>query len=154
MSQDPKTQRIFYKRSHFATHLPSPYLYTPSHAWLFEETAGVWRVGLTKFATRMLGEMVDHGFEVDPKAPVEKGEIIGWLEGFKAISDLYCPVTGSFLEGNPTLSEDISVISSAPYTTGWLYRVQGVPDDQCTDVQTYIALLDATIDKMMEHEEG
>ena len=60
MSQ-PAMQTLHYKRSHFATQLPMAYLYSPSHAWLARMEDGRWRVGLTKFATRMLGEMVDHG---------------------------------------------------------------------------------------------
>ena len=48
----------FYKRSNFVTHLPVDCLYSPSHFWLREIAPGRWRVGFTKFATRMLGEIV------------------------------------------------------------------------------------------------
>src|SRR5678816_2727905 len=61
---------LHYKRSHFATQLPVNYLYTSSHAWIAEQEPGLWRIGLTKFATRMLGEMVDHGFEIEDNASV------------------------------------------------------------------------------------
>src|SRR5882762_8886963 len=47
----PKT--LHYKRSHFATQLPVDYLYSPSHAWMGRQDEDHWRVGLTKFATRM-----------------------------------------------------------------------------------------------------
>ena len=82
----PKT--LHYKRSRFVTQLPLDYLYGPSHSWIARQGDGTWRVGLTKFATRMLGEMVDHGFELEVGAPVAPGQIIGWVEGFKAISDV------------------------------------------------------------------
>ena len=32
---------------------------------------------------------------------------------------------------------------------GWLYRVRGAPDKTATDVNGYIAVLDATVDKMI-----
>ena len=84
---------VFYKRSNFVTHLPARYLYSPSHFWLAPEdpaaeaTArphGRWRIGFTKFATRMLGEMVDHQWEKTYGEAVRAGEIIGSIEGFKA----------------------------------------------------------------------
>ena len=78
----------FYKRSHFVTHLPVDALYSPSHSWLLPGENGLCRIGLTKFATRMLGEMVDHKFEISVETTIEVGQIIGWVEGFKAISDI------------------------------------------------------------------
>ena len=95
---------VFYKRSTFVTHLPQGALYSPSHYWLLSEGEGVWRVGFTKFATRMLGELVDHQFEKQAGEALESGEIVGSVEGFKAISDLYSPLGGTFLGGNPGLS--------------------------------------------------
>ena len=94
---------LFYKRSHFVTHLPVNFLYSRSHFWLARQAGGEWRIGLTKFATRMLGDMVDHGFEIEANATVSVGQIVGWVEGFKAISDVYCVATGTFLGGNTTL---------------------------------------------------
>jgi len=156
MADQPKT--LFYKRAQFVTHLPVDYLYSPSHAWIARETDGEhWRVGLTKFATRMLGEMVDHGFEVEEGAAVEPGQIIGWVEGFKAISDLYCIGIGTFAGSNAALREKVALISKDPYGAGWLYRVKGQAETTCLDVQGYRAVLDKTIDKILEkqqHHEG
>ena len=56
--------------------------------------------------TRMLGEMVDHGFEAEPPLPLHCGQVIGWVEGFKAASDVYCVMNGTFAGGNPLLKED------------------------------------------------
>ena len=55
---------IHYKRSRFSTRLPWDRLYTASHFWVLEAEPGRWRVGLTKFAARMLGDVVDLEFEV------------------------------------------------------------------------------------------
>ena len=146
----PRT--LQYKRSHFVTQLPVDYLYSPSHCWIADQTEGLWRVGLTKFATRMLGEMVDHGFEIETDAPVESGQIIGWVEGFKAISDIFCIAEGNFSGPNPVLKEKITVINKDPYGAGWLYVVKGKPDAKCVDVREYQAILDKTIDKILEKQ--
>ena len=150
----PRPQTLPYKRSHFATQLPVDYLYSPSHAWIARQDEGLWRVGLTKFATRMLGEMVDHGFEAQPGSPVHPGQIVGWVEGFKAISDLFCIADGQFAGGNPALQEKISAISQDPYRKGWLYLVQGTPDPKCVDVHAYSALLDKAIDRILEKQKA
>jgi glycine cleavage system H protein len=149
-ASNPRT--IYYKRSHFVTQLPVDYLYSPSHLWLAQGDGGLWRVGLTKFATRMLGEMVDCGFETRPDSPVASGQIIGWVEGFKAISDIYCVLAGVFSGANPVLKENITVISKEPYGAGWLYGVRGQPDGKCVDVQSYKMMLDQTIDRILEKQ--
>ncbi len=109
-------------------------------------------MGLTKFATRMLGEMVDHGFEPEPGATVCLGDILGWVEGFKAISDLFCVVDGKFQGANPALREKIALITRDPYGAGWLYEVKGKPDPKCLDVHAYRALLDKTIDRLLAQQ--
>jgi len=154
MTGAAKTKTLHYKRSHFVTQLPVDYLYSPSHFWVASQAVDLWRVGLTKFATRMLGDMVDCGFELKAGSPVASGQIIGWVEGFKAISDVYCVLEGNFSEANPVLKERITLINKDPYGGGWLYEVSGKPDAKCVDVQTYKAMLDQTIDRILEKQKG
>ncbi len=142
---------LFYKRSHFVTRLPLDRLYSPSHYWLREQN-GLWRVGLTKFATRMLGEIVDYGFEVQPGTSVQPGQALGWIEGFKAVSDLYCVLEGGFHASNASLTQNPEVIDRDCYGEGWLYEATGTPGPTCVDAQGYKALLDATIDKLVEKQ--
>ena len=139
---------IPYRRSRFSSRLPTDRLYTPSHFWAREVEPGLWRVGFTKFATRMLGDLVEHGLQAKPGTRVSVGETIGWVEGFKAVTDLYCVVEGEFLGDNPALSLDVTLTDSDPYGEGWLYAVRGTPDPNAVDVHGYIQLLDLTIDKM------
>ena len=142
---------IAYKRSRFSTRLPEGRRYVASHFWLLEEEPGVWRIGFTKFAARMLGDMVEFEFSIAQGAQIELGQTIGWVEGFKAVSDLFAVAQGEFLGANPELAKDITLADHDPYQKGWLYRVRGVPDPKATDVQGYIAVLDATIDKMIDN---
>ena len=140
---------IPYNRSRFSTRLLEDRLYTAGHSWLEREDEEVWRVGFTKFAVRMLGEIVELGFETEPGAAVETGQVIGWLEGFKAVTDMYSPLGGRFEGFNPAVDEEAALLSNDPYRRGWLFRVRGQPGDDCLDVHGYIALLDTTIDKML-----
>ncbi len=145
---------IPYNRSRFSTRLLEDRLYTAGHSWLEREDEEVWRVGFTKFAVRMLGEIVELGFETEPGATVETGQVIGWLEGFKAVTDMYSPLAGRFEGFNPAVDERATLLSSDPYRRGWLFRVRGQPGDDCLDVHGYVALLDTTIDKMLGRRHG
>ncbi|MBA4146803.1 MAG: glycine cleavage system protein H [Verrucomicrobia bacterium] len=143
---------VQYKNSHFATQLPVDYLYSPSHCWIAQESEGVWRIGFTKFATRMLGEIVDHKIEVEPNGAVCVGQAIGWIEGFKAMSDIFCIAEGEFVEGNSRLQEQVELVNKLPYSDGWLYKVRGKPDINCGNVEGYVNLLDKTIERMLEKQ--
>ncbi len=149
-----RAKTLLYKRAQFVAALPVKCLYTPSHAWLLPRPGKRWRVGLTKFATRMLGEMVDHGFNAAPGAAVQAGQIIGWIEGFKAISDLYCVAEGRFLGGNPALKEAVNLVTQDPHGKGWLYEVAGQPEERCMEVKAYRDLLDQTIDRLAAARKG
>jgi glycine cleavage system H protein len=140
---------IAYKRNRFSTRLPVDCRYTAAHYWLREEDSGIWRVGFTKFATRMLGDLVEYDFAVAPGTDVTVGQEIGSIEGFKAVTTLYSVAAGEFLGAGDTLVSDITSVESDPYGRGWLYRVKGQADPESVDVQGYVAILDATIDKML-----
>ena len=143
-------QEIRYRRARFSTRLPINRLYTLSHYWLLEEAPGVWRVGFTRFATRMLGDFVEMAFEPRIGEPVSVGQPIGSVEGFKALTELYCVAEGEFTGGNPALEEDITLADTDPYGAGWLYRVRGRPEPDALDVHGYATALDRTIDGMLE----
>lgn len=144
-------QNRMYRRAAFSTRLPCDRLYTAGHAWLLNTDGDTWRVGLTKFATRLLGEPVEYDMEVSSGASVATGQVIGWVEGLKAVTDLYCPMVGQFGRSNGELAADMTLLKSDPYGRGWLYELTGTPGDDCFDVEGYAAVLDATIDKMTGH---
>ena len=150
----PESPTLLYKRATFVTSLPTARRYSPSHCWLEDRGDGVWRVGFTKFATRMLGDMVDHRIEATAGLPVKSGDVVGWIEGFKAISDLFCVVNGAFVSGNADLAKDIELVTRDGYKAGWLYEVRGEPDSLCMDVHAYRELLDKTIDKILEKQKA
>jgi glycine cleavage system H protein len=142
---------IHYRRSRFSTRLPWDRLYTASHFWVRQAEPGRWQVGLTKFAHRMLGDIVDLDFEIPDGGPVEVGEVIGSLEGFKARTELYSVLQGTFRGGNPALAHSLDVLDTDRYGAGWLYAVDGGPDPGALDAAGYAAVLDATIEKMRDH---
>ena len=149
INQTRPSETLAYKRARFATRLPKDRFYTRSHYWLREIGPGSWRIGFTKFATRMLGDIVEYQFEVKAGDRVEMGQKIGWIEGFKAVSEIYSVAEGDFGGSNAELGRDITLIESDPYGSGWLYQMNGRPEPESVDAAGYASVLDATIDKML-----
>ena len=147
---------VYYRRSRFTTHLPIACRYSPAHYWLLEESPGVWRVGFTKFATRMLGDIVEFEFSAQPGAEIRVGDDIGSIEGLKAVTSVFSAGAGRFLGESSLLRKDVTLAESDPYGQGWLYRLQGGPAPDTVDVDGYVAILDATIDRMLasRHADG
>lgn len=143
---------VRFKHARFSAKFPENYRYSRSHYWMapVEGEDGVWRIGFTKFATRMLGELVDSSFNVGIGDPIEPGQAIGSVEGFKAASDVYCTMQGTFAGTNPALQADACIVKSDPYEIGWLYAAKGEPEEDSLDVNGYIELLSATIQKMQD----
>lgn len=141
-----------FKHARFSARFPADYRYSLSHFWMVEASdgSGLWRVGFTKFATRMLGELVEAQYDVKEGDSVEPGQTIGYVEGFKAASDLFCVMNGSFAGSNPQLDIDACVVRSSPYEDGWLYAVRGEPETESVDAAGYIRHLEALIEKMQQ----
>jgi len=98
----------------------------------------------------MLGDVVEFKITAVKGDRVSVGQTIGWIEGFKAVSELYCVAEGEFVRGNPDLDTDITLLDTKPYAEGWLYEVSGRPEPEATSVADYVALLDVTIDRMID----
>ena len=107
---------VRFKHARFSARLPEEFRYSLSHYWMSPDPVeeGTWRVGFTKFATRMLGELVEARYEVDTGSAVSSGQQIGYVEGFKAASDVFCVMSGEFLRGNPALDVDALKPSTQP----------------------------------------
>ncbi|MBO0655165.1 glycine cleavage system protein GcvH [Streptomyces triculaminicus] len=103
---------------------PQQLRYTKEHEWLSAtDENGVATVGITEFAANSLGDVV---FAQLPEtgATVTAGETCGELESTKSVSDLYAPVTGEVVEANQDVVDDPSLVNSAPFEGGWLFKVK------------------------------
>ena len=143
-------EHLFYKRNRFSTRLPLTHAYTRSHFWLRPHPDAPARLctGMTRFATRMLGDLVEFGFEVDTGADVTEGQVIGWVEGMKAAADLYCTTSGVFAGANADTVSDCDLVRQSTYDRGWLYAVDGNLPEDALQAAGYRDFLDETIDRI------
>jgi glycine cleavage system H protein len=95
--------------------------FTEDHEWI-EIDGDVATVGITEYAQEQLGDIVfvetpDEGRELT------KGDEAAVVESVKAASDVYSPVGGTVLEGNPALEEDPALVNTSPEEDGWFFRL-------------------------------
>ena len=94
--------------------------YSKDHVWIREE-GSAYRVGLSDYARRELGEII---YVEPPKAGahVAKGGPVCSIDSLKSTSDIYAPVSGSVIAVNPALA-DAKVINSDPLGAGWIFSM-------------------------------
>ena len=102
---------------------PTQLRYSKEHEWLSAAEDGVSTVGITEHAANALGDVV---FVQLPEVGdgVTAGETCGELESTKSVSDLYSPVGGEITEINEDVVNDPSLVNSAPFEGGWLFKVR------------------------------
>ncbi|MBT2451633.1 glycine cleavage system protein GcvH [Streptomyces sp. NPDC060048] len=102
---------------------PQQLRYSKEHEWLSDAEGGVSTVGITEFAANALGDVV-YAQLPEVGDTVTAGETCGELESTKSVSDLYSPVTGEVVESNQDVVDDPSLVNSAPFAGGWLFKVR------------------------------
>ncbi len=100
---------------------PTEYKYTKEHEWIQVDGA-VGAVGITDYAQNSLGDIV---FVELPKVGdvLEAGKIFGSVESVKAVSDLFCPVSGTVTAVNDALVNAPETINSDANTT-WILKLE------------------------------
>lgn len=96
--------------------------YTKAHEWVKVE-GDRGRIGITHFAQSQLGDIV---FAEMPHVGrvLRQMETFGVVESVKAVSDLYCPLTGEVIEVNSSLESNPDQINTDPYGRGWMLVVK------------------------------
>ena len=101
---------------------PTDYRYTKDHEWV-KVDGSTGTIGITDYAQNELGDVV---FVELPKvdARVEAGKSFGTVESVKAVSELFCPVSGEVAEINSLLADKPEKINQDPHGAAWLIRVK------------------------------
>jgi glycine cleavage system H protein len=96
--------------------------FTREHEWIRLE-GDVATVGISDHAQQALGDIV---FAEVPQAGkrVAKGAEAAVVESVKAASDVYSPVAGEVIEGNPAIADDPALINRDPEGEGWFFKLK------------------------------
>ena len=95
--------------------------FTEDHEWV-DVDGDVGTVGISDYAQGQLGDIVFVDVPEEGKQ-LAKGDEAAVVESVKAASDVYSPVSGTVIEGNPALSDEPALVNSDPEAEGWFFRI-------------------------------
>ncbi|MGI6239655.1 MAG: glycine cleavage system protein GcvH [Christensenellales bacterium] len=103
---------------------PQELSYTKSHEWVRFTGDDTAEMGLTAFAQHSLGDLVyvelpEVGDETEAGAPFAN------VESVKAVSEVFCPLTGTVAAVNEELLDAPERINEDPYGA-WIARIEGI----------------------------
>ena len=102
---------------------PTDRKYSKEHEWVLMESDGSARIGITDFAQTELGDVVYVQLPRVGDTVTQFGQM-GEVESVKAVSELFCPVSGEVTEVNDAVVKKPEVVNTDPYSEGWLIKVQ------------------------------
>jgi glycine cleavage system H protein len=101
---------------------PTSLKYTKEHEWVKVEGNKV-TIGITDHAQSALGDVV---FVELPSVgdTLEAGKPMGVVESVKAVSDVYCPVSGTVTEVNEVLLDTPETLNQDAFGAGWMVELE------------------------------
>jgi glycine cleavage system H protein len=99
-----------------------PLYFTREHEWVRVD-GDTATVGISDHAQEALGDIV---FAEVPDAgrQLSKGQEAAVVESVKAASDVYAPVSGEVIEGNPAIADDPAIINRDSEGEGWFFKLK------------------------------
>ena len=111
---------------------PEENLYSKDHEWILVQNA-VGTIGITDYAQHELGDVV----YVDlPEVgdTFEAGDPFGSVESVKAVSEVFCPISGEVVEVNSKLEESPELINQSPHEKAWMVKVRITNPDELKEL--------------------
>ena len=104
------------------SNVPEDLHYSKDHEWVRVE-GDVAVVGITDYAQNSLGDVV---YVELPKSgdTFAANESFGSVESVKAVSEVFCPISGSVAQVNESLNDEPEKVNSDPYGDGWMIRLK------------------------------
>ena len=102
--------------------IPDDLHYSKDHEWVRVD-GNVAVVGITDYAQDSLGDVV---YVELPKVGEKfaANESFGSVESVKAVSEVFCPVSGEIVGVNDSLNDAPEKVNQDPYGEGWMIRVK------------------------------
>jgi glycine cleavage system H protein len=96
--------------------------YTQQHEWVRID-GGVATVGITKYASEQLGDVVYVELPQIGKQ-VKQSREAAVVESVKAASEVYAPVSGEVVAVNEALTADPAQVNADPAGEGWFLKLK------------------------------
>lgn len=106
--------------------------FTEDHEWV-DVDGDIGTVGITDYAQGQLGDIVFVEVPEEGKE-VAKGDEAAVVESVKAASDVYSPVSGTVIEGNPELADNPALVNEDADGEGWFFKLTLSDPDELKDL--------------------
>lgn len=120
--------------------LPVDRLYAKNHMWALPIEGG-YRFGLSAYGVKLLGDISRLTWSVAAGDHLEPSRPMAVIEGSKAVSDLYPPISGVLRELGATAIADPSSLNSDLYDSAWLLSIEGSGEELLKPAE-YVDLLE------------
>jgi glycine cleavage system H protein len=112
------------------SNIPEDLHYTEEHEYIKPSGEdAVVIVGITDYAQGELGDVVYVDLP-EVGSTYAQMEVFGTIEAVKAVSELFCPVSGEVVDINSQLDGSPNRVNEDPYGEGWMIKLRlDNPDD-------------------------
>jgi glycine cleavage system H protein len=98
--------------------------YSEEHEYLKQaDDNATYYIGITDYAQGELGDVVFVELP-DVGAKFSQMDVFGTIEAVKAVSELFCPVTGEIVDINQAIEGDPGLVNRDPYGEGWMVKIR------------------------------
>jgi glycine cleavage system H protein len=121
--------------------------FDPGHTWVYLEESGVARVGITDFASDIIGT-VDTAEPRTPGETVQQGEALLRLRRGDRSATFRSPIDGVVEKVNMAPVKNLNTDPSEEYVSSWIYKIQ--PKD--TSIIPKVLMLGEAAKSWLDHE--
>lgn len=97
---------------------PKDLKYGKEHTWV-RINGDRATIGITDFAQSWVGNLLSIDL-LEEDSEIEQGGLFGTLETSKVSFELYSPLSGTIIERNSNLLDQITLVNREPYEGGWM----------------------------------
>jgi len=103
--------------------IPEDRLYSEHHLWVKKEKKKIVRIGITEYFSAREIEIIEIDLPEEGEE-FERDDVFGSLESIEEVYNLVMPVSGTIIQVNEKVLDDVDLLNEDPYEEGWLVKVE------------------------------
>ncbi len=113
--------------------IPEDRLYSEHHLWVKKEKKKIARIGITEFFSAREIEIINVDLPEEGEE-YERDDVFGSLEFVEEVYNLVMPVSGTVIQVNEKVLDDVDILNEDPYEEGWLIKVEMTDPSELDDL--------------------
>lgn len=103
--------------------IPEDRLYSENHLWVKKEKKKIARIGITEFFSAREIEIINVDLPEEGEE-YDRDDVFGSIESVEEVFNLLMPVSGTVIQVNEKVLDDVDILNEDPYDEGWLIKVE------------------------------